>query len=755
MSSSNYTTIVVDTISNQLRYISPIHQFQNWGPNQNPNNSFSTMTSQINSCNVMTITNNMIGIGTTSPQTTVHIVGAASNALIIDGGVAGYVAGLKIAGNSGLNTAGLDIIHATRANVASTSAMANDAVIRNTSGRLLMQYGSNATAIVVDVNNNVGISNVLTVLGTSSLSNVKIAGYVGISGNVGIGPGAAGLTAPVASTLTIAGNASIGAAYANSSAPPNGLIVSGNVGIGVSVTGNALNVAGPAVFGDYAANNTVTSQGVLISGNVGIGTNVALTKLSVAGNATFGSYAVSGTTFGAATKPYMIIGGVLGVGIPNPQNTLDINGGLAVGSAYAGNYGAPTDGLIVSGNVGIGTISGANSLNISGNVNVGYTSPDSVASAKGMIIKGSVGIGTYSAVNTLDINGSAAVGAGYAGQYTGPTNGMIIKGSVGIGTYSTMNALDVYGAGVAIGSYAGQFLAPSGPTGTGSGGMIMSGNLGVGLTNPAYPLHVMGNAYINGTLYTSNMVILGAIEIINSFVSQSSNLLINNISGVGTGLVVQQKTVGGAGIVADFYDTGISPTVPALRISNGGFVGINTTAPASNLDVFGNARVTGTLTANLFNGTINASNISGSSSLSQWTGAAGTSIYYSSNVGINTSSAPASTYALYVSGDMYATGDIVALSDNRYKTDLEVIRDPIEKIKQVSGYTFLRTDIHTRQTGVLAQELERVLPEAVHTDETGGKSVAYGNVVGLLIEAIKAQQVEIDALKRALACSGL
>ena len=50
-------------------------------------------------------------------------------------------------------------------------------------------------------------------------------------------------------------------------------------------------------------------------------------------------------------------------------------------------------------------------------------------------------------------------------------------------------------------------------------------------------------------------------------------------------------------------------------------------------------------------------------------------------------------------------------------------------------------------TGVIAQETEKVLPEVVHNDEnTGYKSVAYGNIVGVLIEAIKEQQLQIDNL---------
>ena len=74
----------------------------------------------------------------------------------------------------------------------------------------------------------------------------------------------------------------------------------------------------------------------------------------------------------------------------------------------------------------------------------------------------------------------------------------------------------------------------------------------------------------------------------------------------------------------------------------------------------------------------------------------------------------------------------------------------MNKIKTLRGVTFTRNDVEDktkRHTGVIAQEVEVVLPEAVMTDEKGIKSVAYGNMVGLLIEAIKEQQLQIEELK--------
>ena len=105
-------------------------------------------------------------------------------------------------------------------------------------------------------------------------------------------------------------------------------------------------------------------------------------------------------------------------------------------------------------------------------------------------------------------------------------------------------------------------------------------------------------------------------------------------------------------------------------------------------------------------------------------------------------------------GNWTAVGNVTAYSDKRLKTNIEVIPDALDKINSLSGYTFDRIDAPEglRQTGVIAQEVQEVLPEAIINlpDEGTGEetlSVAYGNMVGLLIEGIKEQQVQIDELK--------
>ena len=84
--------------------------------------------------------------------------------------------------------------------------------------------------------------------------------------------------------------------------------------------------------------------------------------------------------------------------------------------------------------------------------------------------------------------------------------------------------------------------------------------------------------------------------------------------------------------------------------------------------------------------------------------------------------------------------------------NIKHINDPIGKIKQIGGYTFDWNDKQNtyegNDVGVIAQEIEKVLPSLVQTREDGYKGVKYDKIVALLIEAIKDQQNQIDELKK-------
>ena len=112
-------------------------------------------------------------------------------------------------------------------------------------------------------------------------------------------------------------------------------------------------------------------------------------------------------------------------------------------------------------------------------------------------------------------------------------------------------------------------------------------------------------------------------------------------------------------------------------------------------------------------------------------------------------SASANRWQLDMSGNMTVAGEVIANSDIKLKENIEVIPNALEKVYQIRGVTFTRNDQEDkekRHAGVIAQEVEKVLPEVVMEGNDGIKSVAYGNLVGLLIEAIKEQQEQINNL---------
>ena len=119
-----------------------------------------------------------------------------------------------------------------------------------------------------------------------------------------------------------------------------------------------------------------------------------------------------------------------------------------------------------------------------------------------------------------------------------------------------------------------------------------------------------------------------------------------------------------------------------------------------------------------------------------------------------------STNATTTKGRIDAKNDVVAFStsDLKYKENIIEIDNALDKVNKISGVEFdliPLTDeekiIHHgnegHDIGVIAQEIEKVLPEVVTTRDNGSKAVKYDKIVALLIQAIKEQQIEINKLK--------
>ncbi len=95
--------------------------------------------------------------------------------------------------------------------------------------------------------------------------------------------------------------------------------------------------------------------------------------------------------------------------------------------------------------------------------------------------------------------------------------------------------------------------------------------------------------------------------------------------------------------------------------------------------------------------------------------------------------------------------EVTATSDERLKSDIQTIDNALDKVMNMRGVTYTMQD--QKGTGVVAQEIEKILPEVV-VDGEEYKSVAYGNMVGVLIEAIKDLKKEINEHKQGCKCHG-
>lgn len=128
----------------------------------------------------------------------------------------------------------------------------------------------------------------------------------------------------------------------------------------------------------------------------------------------------------------------------------------------------------------------------------------------------------------------------------------------------------------------------------------------------------------------------------------------------------------------------------------------------------------------------------------------------SGDVGIGTTNPG---FKLDVQGTIGTNNAPVLTSDARFKKNLEPISTPLDKVLNLTGLTYeWKTDEYKekgfaegRHYGVIAQEIEEVLPEVVNTTPDGSKAVAYTEIIPVLIEAIKEQQKQIELLEKKVA----
>ncbi|MBD3346503.1 MAG: hypothetical protein GF401_15725, partial [Chitinivibrionales bacterium] len=289
-----------------------------------------------------------------------------------------------------------------------------------------------------------------------------------------------------------------------------------------------------------------------------------------------------------------------------------------------------------------------------------------------------------------------------------------------------------------------------------------TGNVGIGTTSPSRKFQVLGGNEESG----------GAFDNVVSVATFGDSVK----PGLGKGLTLGYNKLSGRAVFHtgpyswggyDFLSYNGSQWINSVSFSNDGKVGIGTTNPSYRLS-FGsylNGITNGEQTVALFEnpGGSNQYGISAIRRNDVWrtaifaNSAEGISVDIFGNVGIKDTTPDA---ALSVCGTIKASGAITtdntlcSSSDRRLKTNIHTLTNALETIKSLRGVAYQwdrrkhpeRNLPGGRQIGLIAQEVEEVLPEIVQTGSDGYKTMSYDRLVAVLIEAMKAQQRTIEEL---------
>ncbi|MEB3327590.1 MAG: tail fiber domain-containing protein [Synechococcus sp.] len=122
------------------------------------------------------------------------------------------------------------------------------------------------------------------------------------------------------------------------------------------------------------------------------------------------------------------------------------------------------------------------------------------------------------------------------------------------------------------------------------------------------------------------------------------------------------------------------------------------------------------------------------------------------SAGTNQTPTIATTYGIYFrpSTGVLTAVNVGATSDARTKTNIQTITNALDTVLKLRGVSYTSTLEQADNIGVIAQEIQEVVPQVVRVNNQGYLSVSYGNIVGLLIEAIKELKAEINDVKKKL-----
>jgi hypothetical protein len=328
-----------------------------------------------------------------------------------------------------------------------------------------------------------------------------------------------------------------------------------------------------------------------------------------------------------------------------------------------------------------------------------------------------------------------------------------ITGNVGIGTSSPLSRLDVSSGALTGALIVGGDFNTS--TGARTNATRKYAILGVPhYTNAEEP---MTFAVLNSGLGVNEIIIGGAAGNLNAATSIEFYTAANNTTLGGTERmrITSDGNVGISVTPQSWYSGYV-----ALQLGNSAALYANRTSADAHVTILSNNAYLNTSVNWIYSVNARASRYQQNDGDHVFSyaasGTAGNTISWSNALVIrNSGNTLLGTFTdngerLYVIGAIRATGNITANSDLVLKKNLTLVDNPIDKLNQLNGYLYQWKENDEYQYGVIAQEVEKILPHAVQTGKNGIKGVSYNQIIPLLIEVAKEQNKKIIALEAKL-----
>lgn len=371
-----------------------------------------------------------------------------------------------------------------------------------------------------------------------------------------------------------------------------------------------------------------------------------------------------------------------------------------------------------------------------------YTDSDSTKLVERMSIldAGNVGIGTTLPQSALSIKQprTSLLDIENSTPYASSVSSNLQMKIAGVQTGSLRSIVNSNGSDTRLGMFVGHtiYLADQSE-------MVSVLQQGVGLrtTNPGATLHVKSPNNGSASAIIENEGAAGsALEFRNNGLPSSWDIVGYNSS------------IDYSSSLEFHYET-INANSTYMVIDGNGNVGIGALSPAAPLHIYSNSSV-GTPQLLLTEAENDYARIKmkstnpGGWDIASISSATNTSAYF--NLYFDNGTTAGNKFVLNGNGNLWIAGTLTQNSDERLKKNISTLDNSLQKIEEIGGYHYNWKDAdrdQNLQTGVLAQELEKVMPELVSQDEQGIKSVNYIGLVPYLVEAIKTLEKEVEELK--------